>query len=129
MYFLRLKSSEARTVPRTVTELTLKSVQFPLKTSKAITPRHVHTTINYYKDPKDGTEHAPSIAGKRSTFTQPSIDVEHVITDITGRESDFTLDSHGFQLHDHASQEKSFEDDGRIKEVYYPEVEQLVREV
>ncbi|TDZ13889.1 hypothetical protein Cob_v013073 [Colletotrichum orbiculare MAFF 240422] len=89
-------------------------------------PRHVKTTINYYKDPGDGTEHAPSIAGMRSTFTQPSIDVETVITDITTDEDTYTLESHGFQLFCHTSQEKDFVDDQRIRQIYYPEVEQLL---
>lgn len=92
-------------------------------------PRHVQTTINYYRDPGDGSEHAPSIAGKRSTFNQPSIDLDTVVTDITGSEDQFTLDSHGFQLVDNISRMKEFDDDDRIKEEYYPEVEQLVREV
>ncbi|TDZ68232.1 2-oxoglutarate-dependent dioxygenase gloE [Colletotrichum trifolii] len=89
-------------------------------------PRHVKTTINYYKDPGDGTKHAPSIAGMRSTFTQPSIDIETVITDITTNEDTYTLDSHGFQLFYHTSQEKDFVDDQRIRQIYYPEVEQLL---
>lgn len=92
-------------------------------------PRNVRTTINYYQDPEDGTEHAPSIAGKRSTFVHPSIDFETVVTDITGSEDKYTLDSHGFQLHRHVSQEKDFIDDQKIKDLYYPEIEQLLFEV
>ncbi|KAH0425313.1 Cytochrome P450 [Colletotrichum camelliae] len=92
-------------------------------------PRNVRTTINYYKDPGNGIEHAPSIAGKRSTFVHPSIDFDTVVTDITGSEDKYTLDSHGFQLHRHVSQEKEFTDDQRIKDLYYPEVEQLLFEV
>ncbi|KAF3798977.1 Cytochrome P450 monooxygenase aclL [Colletotrichum gloeosporioides] len=97
--------------------------------SSSVVPRNVRTTINYYKDPGDGTEHAPSIAGKRSTFVHPSIDFETVVTDITGSEDKYTLDSHGFQLHRHISQEKEFIDDQRIKDLYYPEVEKLLFEV
>lgn len=100
-----------------------------LPPTSGIKPRHVQTTINYYKDPGDGTEHAPSIAGKRSTFNQPSIDLDTLVTDITGSEDQYTLDSHGFQLCDHVSRVKEFDNDDRIKEEYYPEVEQLVREV
>ncbi|CCF37944.1 hypothetical protein CH063_09163 [Colletotrichum higginsianum] len=94
--------------------------------AKAGVPRHVRTTINYYRDPGDGTEHAPSIAGKRSTFNQPSIDLNTTITDITGSEHKYTLDSHGFQLCSHVSQEKTFDSEERIKQVYYTEVQQLV---
>lgn len=91
-----------------------------------VLPRNVHTTFNYYKDPGDGTEHAPSLAGKRATFNQPSVDLEHVVTDITGSVDNYTLDSHGFQLSPHASEERDFHDDERIKAIYYPEVEKLV---
>ena len=82
------------------------------------------TTINYYKD--DGNAHTSSIAGKRSTFNQPSVDFDVVVTDITGSEDKYTLDSHGFQLLHHVSAEKDFTDEERIKEVYYPEIHQLV---
>ncbi|KAH6839711.1 hypothetical protein B0T12DRAFT_364855 [Alternaria alternata] len=94
-----------------------------------VLPRNVHTTFNYYKDPGDGTEHAPSLAGKRATFNQPSVDLEHVVTDITGSANNYTLDSHGFQLFAHASEERDFLDDGRIKAIYYPEVEKLVHAI
>lgn len=100
-----------------------------LPPTSGIKPRHVQTTINYYRDPGDGTEHAPSIAGKRSTFNQPSIDLDTLVTDITGSEEQYTLDSHGFQLYDHVSRMEVFDDDDRIKEEYYPEVEELVRKV
>lgn len=51
------------------------------------------------------------------------------ITDISGREHEYTLDSHGFQYHYHESREKEFVDEEVIKKVYYPEVEGLVKEV
>lgn len=96
------------------------------QTTGTAMPRNVHTTFNYYKDPGDGTEHASSLAGKRATFNQPSIDLEHVVTDITGSGDTYTLDSHGFQLFSHASEEKDFLDDAHIKAIYYPEIEKLV---
>lgn len=92
-------------------------------------PRDVETTINYYRDPGDGSEHAPSIAGKRSTFTQPSIDFATIVHDITGDESSFTLDSHGFQLCLHTSQLVDFTSDQHIKDIYYPEIEKLLSQV
>ncbi|KAG8627910.1 hypothetical protein KVT40_003783 [Elsinoe batatas] len=88
--------------------------------------RDVHTTINYYKDPGDGTEHAPSLAGKRSTFNQPQIEFPTVIHDISHTRADFTLDRHGFQLLDHRTTMTSFMDDEMIKKVYYPEIEDLL---
>ncbi|KAL0938282.1 uncharacterized protein CTRU02_204892 [Colletotrichum truncatum] len=97
--------------------------------SLPVESRNIKSSINYYKDPRDGSEHAPSIAGKRSTFNQPSVDLETIITDISGNEDKYTLDSHGFQLCHHVSKEKEFTDDQRIKELYYPEVERLLYEV
>ncbi|KAK1509175.1 uncharacterized protein CCOS01_15691 [Colletotrichum costaricense] len=97
--------------------------------TRLASPRNVETTINYYRDPGDGSEHAPSIAGKRSTFTQPSVDFATVIHDITGNESSFTLDSHGFQFCRHASQLVDFASDQEIKDVYYPEIEKLLSQI
>ncbi|KAI1633618.1 amino acid permease-domain-containing protein [Biscogniauxia mediterranea] len=51
------------------------------------------------------------------------------IEDISDRESEFTLDVQGFQIHPHVSQEKDFVDDAHIKAVYYPETEQLLKDV
>ncbi|KAF4549844.1 Hypothetical protein D9617_19g101490 [Elsinoe fawcettii] len=90
--------------------------------------RDVHTTINYYNDPGDGTEHAPSIAGKRSTFNQPQIEYPTLIHDITGSESVYTLDSHGFQLYAHRTMMPNFEDDDSIRTTYYPEIKAILRQ-
>lgn len=108
------------------TSLTWTSSQ---QSTGTVLPRHVHTTFNYYKDTGDGTEHAPSLAGKRATFNQPSVDLEHVVTDITGSVDNYTLDSHGFQLFPHASEERDFLDEERIKAIYYPEMEKLVSDM
>ena len=51
-----------------------------------------------------------------------------VVTDISGDEDKYTLDSHGFQLYRHTSVEKDFRDDAQIKAQYYPEVEQLIKD-
>jgi len=51
-----------------------------------------------------------------------------VIHDISGEESKYTVDSHGFQYVNHESKEKDFVDDKKIKAEYYPEVEQLLKD-
>ncbi|RWA05167.1 hypothetical protein EKO27_g9931 [Xylaria grammica] len=51
------------------------------------------------------------------------------VTNIAGREAEFTLDKQGFQIHRHVAQEKDFTDDEHIKAVYYPETEQLLKDV
>jgi len=50
------------------------------------------------------------------------------VTDISGNEDKYTLDSHGFQLVRHESAEKDFVDDEQIKARYYPETEQLLKD-
>lgn len=51
-----------------------------------------------------------------------------MVKDISGEENNYTLDSHGFQIYRHESQEKKFEDDEKIKAEYYPETEQLLKD-
>lgn len=50
------------------------------------------------------------------------------VTDISGSENKYTLDSHGFQLVHHESQEKAFVDEDQIKSNYYSEIEQLLKD-
>jgi hypothetical protein len=52
-----------------------------------------------------------------------------IIHDIAGDEDKYGLDSHGFQFVKHKSKEKDFVDDAKIKAEYYPEVEQLLKDV
>jgi hypothetical protein len=65
---------------------------------------------------------------KPETYDRPAITQEVVVKDITGEESKYTLDSHGFQIYYHESKEKDFVDDDKIKAEYYPEVEQLLKD-
>lgn len=51
-----------------------------------------------------------------------------VVQDITGHENEYILDKNGFQFVHHISQEKNFDDEGRITSVYYAEVERLLKE-
>ncbi|KAH8895764.1 hypothetical protein GQ53DRAFT_792333 [Thozetella sp. PMI_491] len=63
------------------------------------------------------------------TFDRP-VDVQPVtIHDVTGRESEFTLDGAGFQFHKYAVTEKEFSDDDQIKAGYYAETEQMLKDV
>lgn len=47
--------------------------------------------------------------------------------DITGEEAKYTLDSHGFQLAHHESKTKEFDDLKKLKSDYFPEVQELVK--
>ena len=89
---------------------------------------HVQTTLNYYKDPGDGSEPAPSYVGKPETYERPSEALNVVVNNVRGREQDYSLDKQGFQFYKHVSTERDFEDDDQIKRVYYPETEQLLKD-
>ncbi len=96
-------------------------------TSKATEPHHVHTALNYYEDPGDGSEPTPAYVGKPETYEKPCESLGVTVHDIRGKEQNLTLDKTGFQIHSHKSVEKDFIDDDQIKAVYYPETEQLLK--
>ncbi|WPH04500.1 Hypothetical protein R9X50_00739100 [Acrodontium crateriforme] len=86
----------------------------------------------YYKDPGDGSEPRPTYVGsvmvKPETYERPFETQQSVVHDISGEEDKYTLDSHGFQIYNHESEEKDFVDDEQIKAKYYPETEQLLKD-
>lgn len=100
-----------------------------MATAAVIPPHDVQTTLNYYTpigneapfqyvfDPPEGTD-------KHNIGNDPRPAVVH---DARGRESEFTLDNAGFQFVKHVSTEKEFLDDERIQDVYYKEVEELLK--
>ena len=92
------------------------------------TKHDVSTTLNYYKDPGDGSEPAPAYVGKAETFERPTEQLDVVVHDIRGEEEKYTLDGAGFQIFPHKSAEKDFLDEEKIKAEYYPEVEQLLKD-
>ena len=65
---------------------------------------------------------------KPETYDRPTEPQNVVVKDITGEESQYTLDSHGFQIYRHQSKEKDFVDDEKIKAEYYPEIDQLLKD-
>ncbi|KAK0734518.1 hypothetical protein B0T26DRAFT_844858 [Lasiosphaeria miniovina] len=89
------------------------------------------TTVNYYDDPGDGSPPTPVYVGSNQvTNERPMIATAVAVTDVTGSESSFTLDSHGFQFHGHTtSQSDGFHDDDALRARYYPECELLVKEI
>jgi len=66
---------------------------------------------------------------KPETYIRPAEPIDVKVYDITGEENEYTLDSHGFQIYKHESKEKDFQDEGKIKNDYYPEIEQLLKNV
>lgn len=100
---------------------------FPVS-SNADKLHHVHTTLNYYKDPGDGSAPEPNYVGRPQTYNRPAEPLDVTVTDITGSELDYTLDGNGFQIYYHESKEKDFVDDEQIKREYYAETEQLLKD-
>ena len=68
------------------------------------------------------------ISRKPETYERPYVALDVVVHDIAGEEDKYNLDSHGFQIYKHISEEKEFVDDERIKAEYYPETEQLLKD-
>jgi hypothetical protein len=65
---------------------------------------------------------------KPETYERPSQSLDVTVSDISGNENKYNLDNHGFQIYKHASTEKDFLDDEKIKAEYYPETEQLLKD-
>lgn len=92
--------------------------------------RHVATTLNYWDDPGDGSCPTPIFIGKgRITNERPHRAHNFIVTDVSGDEGNFTLDSHGFQYCRHESRDKDFTDEKAIQSAYYEECEQLLKDV
>ena len=96
-----------------------------------LTPQDVPTTLNYYApiEPTDETpftyRDAPPEGKPKTNIGQDPHPV--VIHDARGHEDELTLDKGGFQFVKHVSQEKEFDDDQRIQDVYYKEVGELLK--
>ena len=93
----------------------------------AILSQPVTATLNYYLEPEDGgdSEFAAGTVGEKRRRYRPA---QVLINDIRGHEDDFTLDKNGFQFVKKDCTEKTFDNEERIKQTYYPEVVDLIRE-
>lgn len=89
---------------------------------------HVATSLNYYKDPGDGSPPLPSYVGKPETYERPAQPLDVTVIDIRGDQKSYSLDKQGFQIYNHESKEKDFLDDEQIRANYYPETEQLLKD-
>ena len=84
------------------------------------------TTLYYYLEPKDGgtTQTYPGTAAeKRRKHVPHSVDIKNM----RSVRDQFTLDRNGFEMIDHRSQVTDWVDDAEIKEVYYPEVIDIMK--
>ncbi|KAK2026574.1 hypothetical protein LX32DRAFT_695471 [Colletotrichum zoysiae] len=92
--------------------------------------RTVVTTINYYDDPGDGSPPTPIVVGGQKVTNERKMTPRTMtVTDVSGDEDTFTLDTHGFQYIRHTSVEKDFADEETVKSVYYPEMERVYKDI
>lgn len=91
-------------------------------------PSDVETSLNYYKPNEDGSPPHPTYVDRPETYERPFESRKVLVHDARGQEDRFTLDRNGFQFHKHTAQEKHFLDDDQIKDVYYKETEQLLKD-
>lgn len=89
----------------------------------------VDTSLNFFKDNEDGSPPHATYVGKPETFQRPRDTHKVVIHDVSGEEDKYTLDEQGFQFLKHVSSEKDFVDDDKVKNGYYKEVDQLLKDV
>lgn len=87
----------------------------------------VNTILNFFKPNEDGSPPQPTYVNKPETFERPVDTHKVVIQDVTGDEANYSLDSHGFQFVPHVSKERDFVDDAQIKDQYYKEVDQILK--
>lgn len=86
------------------------------------------TTLNYYLELKDGgiIQTYPGTAFEKRRKHVPH---EMRISDLRSVRSEFKLDECGFELVNHVSKEKDFTDEEHVKEVYYPEVVEIIKKM
>jgi hypothetical protein len=91
---------------------------------------NVATTLNYWDDPGDGSPPTPIVIAKgRITNERPNRAYNYVVTDVSGDEDKYTLDTAGFQYCRHSSCEKDFVDEAAITSAYYNECEKLLKTI
>lgn len=97
------------------------------KTQQKPEKHNVQTTLNFFKPNEDGSPPEPAYVNKPQTYDRPRDTRNVTIQDVTGDEAHYSLDSHGFQFVAHVSKERDFVDDDQIKDQYYKEVDQILK--
>ncbi|KAH6695022.1 hypothetical protein F5X68DRAFT_227020 [Plectosphaerella plurivora] len=100
-----------------------------LPKSSPRSPHDVVAVLNYHKPNEDGSPPNATYVDRPETYDRPVEAHKVNIHDISGRESEYSLDGNGFQIHRHTENEREFLDDEQIKSSYYLEVEQLLKDV
>lgn len=88
----------------------------------------VDAKLNFYLDPSQGGQDSFAI-GTAGAYRRKFDERDIQIHDARGHETDFDLDTHGFQYHKRPTTEKDFTNDEQVKRVAYPETVQLLKDV
>jgi hypothetical protein len=102
-----------------------------MATAAVLTPRDVHTSLNYFASTSNGEPpynftYSPPPDG----LPQSNVSIEAINTvvhDIRGKEDSVSLDTTGFAFVQHVSEEKEFVDEEAVRTRYYKEVEELLK--
>lgn len=88
----------------------------------------VDTTLFYYLEVKDGgiIQTYPGTAFEKRRKHVPH---QMTVKDLRPIKEQFKIDECGFELVPHVSAEKTFDDEEHVKQVYYPEVIDLIKRV
>lgn len=95
----------------------------------SLKPHDVNTILNYHKENEDGSPPHPTYVDRPETYDRPFESHSVTVRDVSGHQDDYSLDGNGFQFHRHVANEKDFLDDEQIKQGYYKETEQLLKDV
>jgi hypothetical protein len=95
----------------------------------SLKPHDVKTILNYHKENEDGSPPHPTYVDRPETYYRPVESHSVTVRDVTGHEDGYSLDRNGFQFYRHTASEKDFLDDEQIKQGYYKETEQLLKDV
>lgn len=96
-----------------------------MATAQVISPSVVNTHLNYYLETADGGGDKIVYVGTAGDRLRKHDVRPAEIHDM--RRRDFDLDRNGFQLVEHASCEKTFDSEERVKTVVYEETSELLK--
>ena len=121
--------SQTRTQTQT-NHYTLLSTTTAIQAPSTPSPVPTFAKLNYYLPTPESSQSKPSTDDLELILGSKNQDTRRLpVHDLRGRFNEFELDRNGFQVVKLDSAEKGFEDDERIRRVYYPEIETLVKGV
>ena len=97
------------------------------------TPISTTATLLYITEPEDGAPayqliNADPLTGERQKNIG-RVEKSVVIENVRGKEDSVSLDTAGFQFYKHTSKHTSFSNDEEIRQEYYPESVELIKQL